>query len=556
MRLDNRNTANNVTVDGIPATDVDNAFALKLNVSMDAVAEVQILMSNYQAEYGRTSGANVQIVTKSGTREFHGLGSYFKRHEEFNANNFFNNRVGSPKPRYRFNTWTYNVGGPIYWPGKFNRNRDKLFFFWGQEYWPSTIGSTQTLTMPTALERSGDFSQSLDISNRLIAIRDPAANAPFPGNRIPANRLNPNGQALLKFFYAPNFFDRSISNGNYNYVFTSETATPKRTDTLKVDYAFNPKNLFYATYSGYDETASGFLNVNGFGQNWPQLGLAFHARNKGLGARYTRIFSPNVVNEFHFGYFRNPEQQTPQDGQLDRNSRQSVGYALGQFHPENNPLKLIPNATFGGVPSPATLNINGRFPIHDPYNLISFNDKITFIRGTHSIKAGVYVEKFYRDIGPATPFNGSFDFGRNANNPVDTGYAYANAILGVFNSYTESSIRPYQKARGGQIDMFVQDNWRVNKKLTLDYGIRLYWIPPVYAADNQISGFVPSAIRSSQTIKLIAPGLNDQRQRVGVNPWNGATVPGSGDWRHRARPGQRLERHGGSRDVRFPTRAL
>jgi hypothetical protein len=522
--MGNRNTANNVTVDGIPATDIDNNFALKLNVSMDAVAEVQILLSNYQAEYGRASGANVQIVTKSGTRDFHGIGSYFKRHEQFNANNFFNNRNGTAKPRYRFNTWTYNIGGPVYWPGKFNRERNKLFFFWGQEYWPTRTGLTSNITMPTAAERSGDFSQSLDLNNRLIPVRDVQANAPFPGNRIPAARINPNGQALLNFFDQPNFFNRAISNGSYNYISTSETSTPKRTDTLKLDYSFNSANLIYVTYTGYDETAAGFLGVNGFNQNWPQLGLAFHARNKGFGTRYTRVFSPSIVNEFHFGFFQNPEEQTPQEGQVERNTRQKAGYQLGQFNPDNNPLKLIPNATFGGVPSPATLNINGRFPINDPYHLFSWSDKLTVIHGTHTLKAGIYVEKFYRGIGPASPFNGTFDFGRNVSNPLDSGYAYSNAALGVFNAYTESSNRPYQNSRGGQLEWFLQDNFRLTPRLTVDYGVRFYIISPITEADDRISGFIPAQFDPAQQVKLIAPAVTGG-QRGGVSPVTGQVYP-------------------------------
>ena len=97
--------------------------------NLDAIAEVRVLQGNYQAEYGRMAGSNLQIVTKSGTREFHGLASYFKRHEQFNAGNFFDNRVGLKPGRYRYNTLTYNVGGPVDIPGKFNRDRDKLFFF-------------------------------------------------------------------------------------------------------------------------------------------------------------------------------------------------------------------------------------------------------------------------------------------------------------------------------------------------------------------------------------------------------------------------------------------
>jgi hypothetical protein len=155
---------------------------------------VQILMSNYQAEYGRGSGALVQMVTKSGTHDFHGMFSYFKRNEEFNANNFFNNRSGIPIPVYRYNTYVYNLGGPIYIPGKFNNDRSKMFFFWNQEFWPNKTGVTGTLTVPTPQERSGDFSQSLDLNGKLIPIKDPTTGAPFPGNIIPQNRIDTNGQ--------------------------------------------------------------------------------------------------------------------------------------------------------------------------------------------------------------------------------------------------------------------------------------------------------------------------------------------------------------------------
>ncbi|MBL8223568.1 MAG: hypothetical protein JNL62_30330, partial [Bryobacterales bacterium] len=115
---------------------------------------MKVLLSNYQAEYGRMSGGNVQLVTKSGTRDFHGIASWFKRHEQFNANSFFNNQQGLPKGRYRYNTYTYNIGGPVVLPAlKFNRDRDKLFFFFHQEFWPTQGVAGGQVTVPTALER-------------------------------------------------------------------------------------------------------------------------------------------------------------------------------------------------------------------------------------------------------------------------------------------------------------------------------------------------------------------------------------------------------------------
>jgi hypothetical protein len=239
----NRSNTINVSLNGATLNAISNNNNSVVNVSMDSVAEVKVLLTNYQAEYGRMSGANVQIVSKSGARQFHGLGSYFRRHEEFNANSFFNNQLGRPKPRYRFNTWSYNIGGPVYVPGKFNRNREKLFLFWSQEYWPSVTSSLSQLTVPTALERKGDFSQSLDVNNKVIAVNDAQNNKQaFPGNVIPTSRLDKNGLALLNLFPLPNFFDRTISKGNYNYTFENASDTPYRTETLKLDYHLNSNN--------------------------------------------------------------------------------------------------------------------------------------------------------------------------------------------------------------------------------------------------------------------------------------------------------------------------
>jgi hypothetical protein len=145
----NRAAENNFTVDGVTMTAVGGAPNGTFGVSTEAVSEMKILLTNYQAEYGRLSGSNVQILLKSGSRDFHGSGLYYKRHEEFDANNFFNNRLGVPRPIDRFNTYTYNIGRPLFIPGKFNKNREKLFFFWNQECVPQkTSSATQQVTTP------------------------------------------------------------------------------------------------------------------------------------------------------------------------------------------------------------------------------------------------------------------------------------------------------------------------------------------------------------------------------------------------------------------------
>ena len=535
--MGNRRTANNVTIDGVPTVDLDNGISQKLQVNMDAVSEVQVLLSNYQAEYGRNAGSNVNIITKSGTREFHGSASYFKRHEQFNATNFFDNFLGQPKPRYRFNTWTYNVGGPVAF-GRFNRDRNKLFFFWSQEFWPINQGSNRTVTMPTDLERAGDFSQSRDVNNALITIRDPLNGQPFAGNRIPAARLDPSGVALLKAFDAPNFFDRTISRGNYNYVFNAEVSAPKRSDLLKGDWNINSKNQVYVTYTGFKEVSEGSVGSTGAQANWPQMRFKFQAPNKGVSGRYTRIFSPVAVNELQVGWLRNPERHTISDEQLGRNQRDEIGFVAGQFNPSINPLKIIPNATFGGVPNAAGYAINGRFPADNRYDVLSFTDKLTLIRGPHTFKTGAYFEWDRRDVNQGVAFNGSIDFGRNVNNPLDSGYAYSNAALGIFNSYSEPSARPRLYARSRTLEWFAQDNWRISSRLTLDYGMRFNWIPPIFDAKDGLAGFGAGLFDLAKAVKLIQPGLNAQNQRIGLDPVTrtvypatliGAIAPNSGD---------------------------
>jgi Carboxypeptidase regulatory-like domain/TonB-dependent Receptor Plug Domain len=519
----NRRNTNSVSLDGVSLNAIGNNFNSVVGVSQDAVAEVKVLLSNYQAEYGRMSGANISLVTKSGTREFHGLGSYFKRHEQFNANNFFNNRLGVAKPRYRFNTWNYNVGGPAYIPKVFNRNRDKLFFFFSQEYWPLKLTQPLVqLTVPTELERAGDFSQSLDLNGRLITITDPVTRQPFQGNRIPTNRIDPNGQALLKVFPKPNFFDRALSAGRYNYVSQTESSTPQRTETLKVDYNATSNNLLSFNFTTYSDVMQRATT----GANWPQMLRNNSSQGKALISRYQHIFSPTLVNELNVGYSHRPLNDEVIEEELRRNQRDQVGLTLGQFNPGINPLKLIPNATFGGVTNAANLQIEGRFPLVTNHDIFSLTDSITKTLGTHTLKAGFYFDRVYAENQNAISFNGSFDFGRNANNPLDAGYAYANAILGVFNSYTEPSARPYPRALVRNVEWFVQDNWKATRRLTIDYGVRFYVIAPSYEQDSLISGFVPERFDPKQQVRLIEP-RRVNNQRVGANPITGQTYPAS-----------------------------
>jgi outer membrane receptor protein involved in Fe transport len=516
----NRTTANNFTVDGITLTAVGGAPNGTFGVSMEAISEIKVLISNYQAEYGRLAGSDVEMITKSGTKTFHGMAMYYMRNEALNANNYFNNLDNIKRPVNRFNAFTYNIGGPVPVPSKFGVLHDKLFFFWNQENLPQHVtGALQYSTMPTALERAGNFSQSY-VGGKLATIIDPSTGAPFPGNIIPAARLDANGVALLNVLPLPNA--TGSSPGAYNYASEFVMKEPLLLTTLRLDYNLSPNDSLSGTFTGDWETING---PNGAGVTAPFAIVNNITRSDGrmVAGHYTRIFSPTAVNELTVGYAETygPTSYTP--SQLGTIQRSTYGFNAGQLNPASNPLNLLPGLTFGGVTDAPSVSWDGRFPYNLTRYVTDIGDNFSKGIGAHTFKAGVFVERMRQFDGPwATDFNGAFDFSTNANNSLNTGDPFANAALGVFNSYTEATSRPTSLITSTGVDWFVQDNWRVTKRLTLDYGIRFGWYQPFHNYNNEMAGFVSSLYNPSQAVQLIRPALVDGKS-VGVNPITGQT---------------------------------
>jgi hypothetical protein len=529
----NRPNSNNVTLDGVVLSDMSTANEVNVAVGMDALSEVKALLGNYQAEYGRMSGAEIQLIAKSGARDFHGQGSYFKRHEEFNANNFFNNRLGIPKPWYRFNVWNYSISGPLFIPGHLNKDRNKLFFSWSQEFWPLKLTNPiRQVTVPTALERAGDFSQSLDQNNALIVVKDPTTGQPFPDNRIPANRIDPNGQVLLKVMPLPNFLNRSISAGAYNFVSQTVSETPNRVDTWKTDYNLNASNILSFTWSAHYRREEGFGTQSPV--SWPWYSTRINSRSLFYAWHYQHIFSPRTVNELTIGANQHHGAYTVDPTQI---ARKTYGYTAPQLNSTYNLAAAIPRASYGGVPNAATIAFNYP-PTNNDREVFNFADNLTKIVGSHTFKIGVFIEHLWIDDGPQTSVPaGSFDFSRDVNNPLDTGYAFSNGVLGNFTKYQEGKPIVTPEYRNHSVDWFVQDNWKVSRRLTLDFGVRFYWIQPYYEASGNRSSFVPANFNFSDQVQLIQPILIGGK-RVGISPVDGtifagpaigAIAPGKGD---------------------------
>lgn len=303
-----RENQKNLAIDGITDLDTGSNSTVHFQPNMDAVSEIKIMTSNYQAEFGRSGGGVITVITRGGSKDFHGSAYNFYRHESLNANSFFNNRTATPKSPYRYRISGYSIGGPVYIPGKFNTAKDRLFFFWSQEYTGMKKDyGTRFVNMPTELERRGDFSQSFDTNGALIRVNDPTTGAQFPGNIVPQARINKLGQSILNFYPLPNYTEpdpRLKFQRNYKTAYSG--AYPKRQDMIRIDANPWPSFQVYWRYiKDKDEQDTPYgMWVNG-GINYFLTPVLFGQPGKGQVVHMTKMFSPTLVNEFIFGKSRN-----------------------------------------------------------------------------------------------------------------------------------------------------------------------------------------------------------------------------------------------------------
>jgi hypothetical protein len=235
----------------------------------DSLSEINVKMSNYQAEYGQSGGAIINLTTKSGTKQFHGDVYSYLRNEDLNANDYFNNFNNVAKPRYRYYIGGGSIGGPVYIPGKFNRNKNKIFFFFNDQYYNQSIPAALVEdTVPTALERAGNFSQSFTVGGALIPVNPPGTKTPFPGNIVPPSQISVYGQDLLNIFPLPNFNNRAVSGGNYNYLFQETPINHSNNYTYRVDFNLTDKLRLYGRNNQIDNKSQGYAVGAAPGPAW------------------------------------------------------------------------------------------------------------------------------------------------------------------------------------------------------------------------------------------------------------------------------------------------
>jgi len=527
-----RQNFNNVTIDGQNRMNTDVTGTDDALLSMDAIQEVKVLTNGYQAEYGRNAGGTVNIVTKGGTRSFHGTGYEFFRNEALNANTFQRKQnpltAGGPA-LYRYNTFGGTVGGPIFIPGKLNTNRDKLFFFFNiEKFLITTPGALLTSQLPTAAERSGDFSQSGLVGSSKTAPKDPLTGLPFPGGIIPAagspgcgvtrSCINPTGQAILNYFPSP-FTGAALSgveatSGNsYNYQYQDIINDPKIQTGLRIDYNPTDKNSFSATLRSSVMDQRGWANIIGgpAGANFQNFYGHYRFGERGGVLSFRRVINSSIVNELSAGYASTTEtgaRLTPTS--WDHITRSKVGLEpLGQLFPVNNPNDLIPNLHFN-LPNSQTgpnfgLDVNNRFPIIGYDTNIDVLDNLSYSRGAHLFKVGFYYEHATSYRGLQGQSRGDFTWSADANDPTQTGNPFADALIGHFNRYIEATKIASAKNVAQDVEWFGQDSWKVKPRLTLELGLRMGMASPWVFIHGDAAGFYPESYNKAAAALLFVP---------------------------------------------------
>jgi hypothetical protein len=526
-----RTNSNQLTINGISNVDTGSNGSVNATISLDSVQEFKILTGVYQAEFGRSMGAQISVVSKSGTSSLHGSAYWFHRHDSLNANNWLNNRNGLPRNLFRFNDLGYTIGGPVYIP-KLLTNRNKLFFFWSEEFQRQLRPQgARNVTVPTALERKGDFSQSVDNNGNPFSIKDPSTGAPFPGNVIPANRLYAPGVALLNFLPLPNVAN-ACSQVNapgcvkgYNYTSQVSDQYPRREDMIRMDYNLNSRIRVFGSYihnnNTYDSEYGSFV----LSSNLPLVPIEY--ANPGylwsLGSTY--VIGPTMTNEFNIGASDNSILITETGNNL---TRAGSGVNLPLLYPNAVQNDYLPAVNFGGsrlANSPSfNASNSGAAPFINYNTTIDITDSVSKVWNRHTIKGGVYIQRSRKNQTSFGAFDGNYNFGDNSANPYDTGFGFSNAALGVYNSFSQAANFINGQYRYWNIEFYLQDTWKITSRLTLDYGIRSAYYQPQYDQSLQASTFVLSQWNPAQAPRLYQP-QNVNGVRSAVDPVTGQVLP-------------------------------
>ena len=523
----NRGVSNNLTVDGGNNNNAGSNASQINNVGVDLIQEVKIQTSNFSAEYGRNSGAQINVITKRGTNDYRGSAFEFLRNDAFDARDAF----AATRPFLRYHNYGYTFGGPMpflnFGDGvpAFNSGKDKFYFFFGQEW--KTIhrfGASNRQTLPTTAELNGDFSFRLRGADGIVGtaddgfIRDPTVagtcsaadrTACFGGNnvslrnRIPLSRISPNGLAVANVYrsmigLASSYTDTPTGQ---NATFQPPISSDFRQEFIRLDYIFNPEHSVYGRYihdtNGVTEPYGTFINS--------PLPTAQQFRNRpgnGLQVGYLWNITPSLINDVKFNASWTDQRIVPS---TDFWARDTYGYTFQQIFPNGGQYEnSIPDTTFAGTGTVANFSGVARALTALARDFMIM-DTVTWVSGNHTFKFGGLANRSEIFQNGRSLYAGQVNYS-TTQNPNTTGNVFADALLGNFRTYTEAGIDPSSHFRFEQYEAFALDSWKVNKKLSLELGVRWQYGTPFYARENTISNFDPAYYDPARAVGLNANG--------------------------------------------------
>jgi len=489
---------NNWELDG--GDNMDNGSNGTLNVypSIDAIAEFKVLTSNYGAQYGRNGSGTVEVETKSGTNRFHGDVYEFVRNDDFNARNYFNSTV----PEYKKNDYGYTIGGPAYIPHVFNRNKDKTFFFWSEEWHKDLVpGQSFHAVVPSMAERSGNFS---DIC--------PGPDCPTVGANIsglPAFAANQAvAQALLTMIPAPNGSNAStcVPGSTTNPCFFTAApaqATNWREELVRVDHNFSDKirATFRFIHDSWQTTTAVPLWTNQ--TSFPTIGTAFKGPGVGLVARLTATATPTLLNEFVFSYTAD-HIILNDTGNWKRPSGFSSGFT--DLFPGNGQGVLPgialtdPAGVYGNFGEDAGYIPNGIYNSNPTY---TFRDNVNKVLGKHILQFGAYIAAAQKNEFGGELANGSYpgylSFDPSTYPAGSTGNPFADLLLGNIASFGQQNHLLKYYNRYKLFEPYFQDDWHITNRLTLNLGMRFSLFETYREKQKQAFNFDPTHYVQGQT---------------------------------------------------------
>src|SRR5215813_4479775 len=470
----NQSNANIWTVDGVNNMDVGSNATLLVFPSIDSIQEFRVERNSFSAEFGQAQGAVINLITKGGGNQFHGAAFEFFRNDALNATDFMLNSGGQPKQKLRYNNFGFNFNGPI--------KKDRIFFFYSEEWRREKRATVLSAKVPTQLERAGDFSGPLTALERP---RDPLTGQPFPGNKIPADRLSPAGLAIMKIYPLPNnpSDPTGIITGS-NWINSVLEPVATRQDLIRGDVIINSKTNLMVRFIN-----EAWDRANASGNFWgdtpfPTLSSDWNQPSKSFAVKLTNTITSTFVNDFQFSRSGNDIFVTTNDASNALN--EEIASKIPTVFPRVKGTGL-PTVGWGTDGYPTLWH---QAPWDNHEDLWVWKDDFSKVAGSHTFKAGAL---FSHNIKNEQPNGGSGLYTVQSSNDR-TGNLISELLLKDLpvTQYTELDHQETTQGRWHDLEFYGNDTWKFSPRVTLTLGLRWSRYAPAYSNNDRVSNYILS----------------------------------------------------------------